>query len=104
MRHGRLQLHLDPSWLVRVKRFVRLGGGHQRLGLRENLCAIYRAAPHKVDQHGDIAAVVAIPHLDRQILVHRLPNGEGPCRLGIHTNDPQRTGFCQHLHTPGKRQ
>jgi hypothetical protein len=67
MRHGRLQLHLDPSWLVRVKRFVRLGGGHQRLGLRENLCGIYRAAPHKVDQHGDIAAVVAIPHLDRQI-------------------------------------
>jgi inorganic pyrophosphatase len=36
-----------------------------------------RPHAHHFDQLWDVAPVVAVPHLDGEVLVHRLPHGEG---------------------------
>lgn len=63
-------------------------------------CRIDGTALHEFHQPRNLFAMVAVPHPDRNVFVHRGANGKGSRRIRINTHDGERARFRQRLDRP----
>src|SRR5579885_2519876 len=82
-----LKLDFDPSGLMDIKGFIGIDGCAQRLPLSNDLAGLDGAIAHQINQSGYILAMVAIPHIDSEIPIHRYANGEEAVGPGIDAYD-----------------
>jgi hypothetical protein len=81
---------------------VLVGGDRflHRFGSGQDVDGINRPGRDEVQEVGNIFAMMAVPHSDRQVLVHGLSDGELVLRGRIHAHERQRAGLCQRLYGP----
>src|SRR5205823_3930117 len=77
-------------------------GRSDRLALGEDPQGVDRPIPGPVHELGQIAAVVAVPGLDRQVPVHRRAYRERGERRRIDADDREGAGLGQALDAPGE--
>src|SRR5690606_34842108 len=66
----------------------------------EDLRRIDTPGLYHLDQFRDIAAVVAVAHVDAEVLVHRLADGKLTRLLRIYADDAKRAGLGQGIDSP----
>jgi len=73
-----VQRDLDPSGEAGVECLVGIDGVAHRLSLREDVGRIDRPTANQVEQLGDVAAMLAVDALDREVLHDRPADREAP--------------------------
>src|SRR3954466_6885899 len=68
----RNQLHLDPAFLALVERLVGADRVVEPDAVRQDPRRIELAASHEIEEPRDVAPVIAVAHVDRQVLLHGL--------------------------------
>src|SRR5688572_3618431 len=91
--HRGFKLNLDPAGKAPIERLVRLDRARERLVLGENRRRIDAAVPDQPEQFRDEPPMVAVPHVDGEVLLHRLADRKGAGGLGIDADDRQRAGL-----------
>src|SRR5690349_22230833 len=97
-----LELHLDPPLRAPIERFVCIDDVGHRLDLCEDLGWIECPRRDQIDELRDVATMIAVARLDREVLPHRLTDGEALHRRRIDANDSQRSRFRDHLDCPAQ--
>src|SRR5262249_34673355 len=96
----REELDLDPTRRAEIEGLVGVDGPHERLALGEHQRRLDDAALDQVEELGDVLSMVAVAHLDREVLVHRHPDRERLRALWIDADDRERPGLRDRLDRP----
>src|SRR4051812_47758826 len=70
------ELDLDPAFLALVERLVGADRVVEPHAVRQDPRRVELAALHKLEEPRDVAAMVAVAHVDREVLLHRLADRE----------------------------
>jgi hypothetical protein len=96
-----LELDLDPAWAAEVELLVRLDGVAHRFDLAQHHGGIGLAGRDPRDQLRDVGPVVAVSHVDGEVLVHCSVDGEEHVIGRIDADDAERPALGQCLDSPG---
>jgi hypothetical protein len=99
----RLQLQLDPTQLSLIESGISFDRTGERLALRQNLHRIDRTRAHELHQVRHVTAVIAITHLQCEVLVHGLADRECARARGVDADDPDAADLGDALYGPYQR-
>ena len=91
--------HFDPSRPPLVECLVRLYHRGHGLDLGQNFGWIKRSRPHQFNQMRQVPPVIAIPHRQREVLLHGVADRKR-IEFSIDTNDRNRTCLGHRLDGP----
>ena len=91
---------LDPAGFAFVEFAVSLDGSDERSTVSEYSGGIDGTGTNEFHQHRQITAVVAVPCLNGQILLHRLTDGKAHHGFRINADDGHGAGFRDGLDHP----
>src|SRR4051812_45029608 len=91
---------LDPSFLSFVKGLVGVDSFAYLSGLSENLLGVGHPTTHQFHQLRNILAVVAVAHIDREVLVHCYANWEELICRWINPDNGEGPSLGYRLYCP----
>jgi hypothetical protein len=90
----RFEFDLDPALLAFVKGRVRVERRPEWFMLSQKASRIDFPAAYHVDEHGNVPAVIAVAHVNREVVIDCFADPEGTGCLRVDAADRQHPRLC----------